>query len=115
MGLHRELRIPIHSYVLKDTILKKVILDYIHALMEHSMTSLVLHTKDSANLAGLITIIHTLLEIPVCPVVLYSPKKVVIRARAEGRTVFTRYVKKKQTRCLTVHRVTAAMPRRTPS
>jgi len=52
----------------------------------------------------LITIIHMLLGIPVCPVVLYSPKKVVTRAHAEGRTAFTRYVKRKQTRCLPVNR-----------
>lgn len=104
MGVHRELRIPIRFYVLKDTIPKKVIIEYTHALMEHTMTSLALHTSDSANLVRLITIIHLLLEIPVCPVVLYSPKKVVIRARAEDRTAFTRYVKRKQTRCLPVHR-----------
>jgi len=70
MGLHRELRRPIHSYVLKDTTPKVVIIDYIHAPMEHSMTCLVLHTKDNANLAQLITIIHILLEIPVWPAVL---------------------------------------------
>lgn len=104
MGLHWELRIPIHSCVLKDTTLKAVIIDYIHAPMEPTMTSLVLHTLDSANLAQLITIIHMLLGIPVCPVVLYSPKKVVTRAHAEGRTAFTRYVKRKQTRCLPVNR-----------
>ena len=120
MGLLLELRIPIHSYVLRDTTPKVVIIDYIHALMEHSMTSLVLHTRDSVNLVQLITIIHMLLEIPVCPVVLYSPKKVVIRAHAEVRTVFTRYVKRKQTRCLPVHRdlqpaMTTATPRATPS
>jgi len=95
MGLHLELRKPIHSYALKDTTPKAVILDYILAPMEHTMTSLALHTSDNANLAQLITITHMLLEIPVCPVVLYSPKKAVIRAHAEDRTAFTRYVKKK--------------------
>lgn len=44
MGQHLELRKPIHSYVLKDTTLKAVILDYIRAPMEHIMTSWVLHT-----------------------------------------------------------------------
>ena len=38
-----ESRKPIHSYVLRDTTRRAVILNYIRALMEHIMTSLVLH------------------------------------------------------------------------